>query len=53
LRFADQKMNMFWHDHVTNDNKLIASAHLFQDSKKTGRDAAKCQAAVAANNNCT
>ena len=34
LRFADQKVNMFRHDHVTNNDELIASAHLLQNSKK-------------------
>ncbi len=34
LRFANQKVNMFRHDHVTNHDKLIASAHLLQNSKK-------------------
>jgi hypothetical protein len=34
LRFADQQMNMFGHDHVTGDDELIAPAHLLQHGQQ-------------------
>jgi len=34
LRFADQQVNMFGHDHVTGHKKLIAPANLLQYSQQ-------------------
>ena len=34
LRFAYQQMNMLGHDHVADDDGLIALAHLLQHSQK-------------------
>src|SRR5579864_3173552 len=34
LRFGEQQMNMFGHDHVTNDDKSIALARLFENREK-------------------
>jgi len=34
LRFADQKVNVLGHDHVTDDDELIAPAHLLQHSQQ-------------------
>jgi len=34
LRFADQQMYVLGHDHVANDDKLIALAHLLQHPQK-------------------
>ena len=34
LRFADEKMNVFGHDHVSDDDKLIATAHLLEHGQK-------------------
>ncbi|HVO82068.1 MAG TPA: hypothetical protein VMT28_15135, partial [Terriglobales bacterium] len=31
LRFADQRMKVFGHDHIADHHKLIAPADLFQD----------------------
>jgi hypothetical protein len=34
LRFADQKMNVFRHDHIANNDELIALPHLLEHAKK-------------------
>ena len=34
LGFADQQMNMFWHDHVSDNHKPIPLANLFQNFQK-------------------
>jgi hypothetical protein len=34
LRFADQQMKVFGHDHIADDHKLIAPADLFEDLEK-------------------
>ena len=35
LWFGDEKMNVFWHDHVSHDHKVISLAGLFQNRKKS------------------
>lgn len=37
LWFADQQMNMLGHDHLADDDELIAPAHLLQHSEKRSR----------------
>ena len=34
LRFADQQMKVFGHDHIADDHKLIAPADLCEDLEK-------------------
>jgi len=34
LRLADEKVNMFGHDHVTGDDELVAPAHLLEHGEK-------------------
>lgn len=34
LRFADQQVNMFRHDHIANDHKNVSFTHGFQHQKK-------------------
>ena len=34
LRFRDQQMEMFWHDHVSDDYESIPPSHLFENGKE-------------------
>jgi hypothetical protein len=34
LRFADEEVNVCGHDHITDDDELISSAHLLHHSQK-------------------